>query len=309
MMMPSLKALLLIVSVPGLIAGNASAQSRQPESQKTDSPVLFGAASTSDSDAAEITPASPARICTLISEQAKQNGLPDSFFARLIWKESRFDANAISPAGAEGIAQFMPATARRRGLDDSFDIEQAIPASASYLSELKAQFGNLGLAAAAYNAGENRVSRWLTAGGFLPLETENYVRDITGEAADEFTDATRQIVLRPLDEKLPFTEACRQLPASQTSTTPMSEVSRKPWAVIVAGGVGRKAAIRSWERMRDATRFKIAEEDVYVSQRRLAGGRGGTYSVRIGAGTRGKANDLCAKLKADGGACIVLKNR
>ena len=53
------------------------------------------------------------------------------FFARLIWKESRFDPNAVSPAGAEGIAQFMPGTAAMRGLKNSFDIEQAIPASAN----------------------------------------------------------------------------------------------------------------------------------------------------------------------------------
>jgi len=37
-------------------------------------------------------------------------------------------------------------------------------------------YGNFGLAAAAYNAGEQRVSRWLASGGFLPMETENYVR-------------------------------------------------------------------------------------------------------------------------------------
>ena len=75
-----------------------------------------------------------------------------------------------------------------RGLDDSFDIEKAMPASAKYLGELKAGFGNLGLAAAAYNAGESRVSRWLASGGFLPLETEDYVLDIMGEPADNFTE-------------------------------------------------------------------------------------------------------------------------
>jgi soluble lytic murein transglycosylase-like protein len=125
--------------------------------------------------------------------------LPKEFFARLIWKESRFDPNAVSPVGAEGIAQFMPGTARMRGLADSFDVEQAIPASARYLGELKTGFGNLGLAAAAYNAGENRVSRWLQSGGFLPLETEDYVLDIMGEPADNFTDKTHAGSVAPLD--------------------------------------------------------------------------------------------------------------
>ena len=88
-----------------------------------------------------------------------------------------------------------------RGLQNSFDIEQAIPASANYLAELKASYGNLGLAAAAYNAGENRVSRWLSSGGFLPLETESYVLDIMGEPVDNFADAAYAGTIQPLDPK------------------------------------------------------------------------------------------------------------
>ena len=58
----------------------------------------------------------PERICTLIRNAAAAHGLPADFFARLIWKESRFDIRALSPAGAQGIAQFMPQTAKIRGL-------------------------------------------------------------------------------------------------------------------------------------------------------------------------------------------------
>jgi len=70
-------------------------------------------------------PTTIGRICDLIEAEADRNGVPRDFFARLIWKESRFDANAVSPVGAEGIAQFMPGTARLRGLADPFDIDQA----------------------------------------------------------------------------------------------------------------------------------------------------------------------------------------
>ena len=151
-----------------------------------------------------------------------RHGLPRDFFARLIWKESRFDPDAVSPAGAEGIAQFMPGTAAMRGLDDTFDIDQAIPASAKYLGELKTGFGNLGLAAAAYNAGENRVSRWLSSGGFLPMETENYVLDIMGEPADMFTDATYAGTVQPLDPKAEFR---RRLPQAAGD----DESRSSPW--------------------------------------------------------------------------------
>ena len=74
----------------------------------------------------------PERICTLIRNAAVAHGLPADFFARLIWKESRFDIRALSPAGAQGIAQFMPQTAKIRGLKDPWDPAQAIPASAHF---------------------------------------------------------------------------------------------------------------------------------------------------------------------------------
>jgi soluble lytic murein transglycosylase-like protein len=66
-------------------------------------------------------------LCVLIEKAAEDHGLPKPFFARLIWKESRFDIRAVSPVGAQGVAQFMPATAKRRSLKHPFDPVQAIP--------------------------------------------------------------------------------------------------------------------------------------------------------------------------------------
>lgn len=250
-----------------------------------------------------------ARICDLIDVHARSNNLPEAFLARVIWKESRFDPNAVSPVGAEGIAQFMPGTAKMRGLADSFDIEQAIPASARYLAELYRGYGNLGLAAAAYNAGETRVGRWLSSGGFLPLETEEYVLDVLGEPADNFSDRTHDPATRPLDAKRPFGEACRMMRAIYSQTIAMSTVVTKPWGIQVAGNFRRSAAIRQWQRM--STRFSraIAEAEPVVSRIRSARGRRGIYAVRIGADSRASANDICRQLQAGGGSCVVLRNR
>ena len=66
-----------------------------------------------------------------------------------------------SRKGALGIAQFMPATADYRGLVDPFDPIEASKNSVSYPHDLQQKFGNLGLAAAAYNAGPGRVSAFL----------------------------------------------------------------------------------------------------------------------------------------------------
>ena len=150
-------------------------------------------------------------MCRQLKEQADKWNIPPAYFAKLIWKESWFDSNAISPKGAEGIAQFMPGTARRRGLEDPFDPDSAIAASAKYLSELRDEFGNLGLAAAAYNAGENRVYRWRAGRSGLPRETQDYVYSITGYKAREWKREALSEARFVLDEVLSFEDACNQL--------------------------------------------------------------------------------------------------
>jgi Transglycosylase SLT domain len=83
----------------------------------------------------------------------------------------------------------MPRTANGRGLTDPFDALPALFESAEYLRELRHQFGNLGLAAAAYNAGPKRVQDWLAKRGSLSQETRNYVRFITGYSIEAWAGA------------------------------------------------------------------------------------------------------------------------
>lgn len=127
-------------------------------------------------------------ICTTLVQAARSNDLPAHFFIRLLYQESSFRPAAISSAGALGIAQFMPETATDRSLDNPFDPVQAIPASARLLRDLYQKFGNLGLAAAAYNAGPRRIVDWRANKGQLPQETQDYVRVITGWPAESWTD-------------------------------------------------------------------------------------------------------------------------
>jgi len=249
------------------------------------------------------------RICDLIYVHARVSRISEHFFARLIWKESRFDPGAVSPVGAEGIAQFMPGTAKMRGLSDSFDPDLAIPASAKYLGELKTRFGNLGLAAAAYNSGENRVSRWLANGGFLPLETENYVLDIMGEPADVFADRAYAGKVQPLDAKAGFDAACRAMPATMRATIAMASVHTKPWGVQVAGNFRRGAAVRQYQRVKARLSPLLADYEPVVSRVRSPIGRRGVYAVRIGVDDRANADIICQKLRGAGGSCVVMRNR
>src|SRR5437868_3097490 len=131
---------------------------------------------------------SPDVICEAVKSAAEENDIPIGFLVRLLWQESRFRAQEISSAGAQGIAQFMPQTAAEMGLRDPFDPLQAIPASAKFLRKLHDQFGNLGLASAAYNAGGGRIEKWLSRRSPLPKETRAYVKIITGHKAEAWTD-------------------------------------------------------------------------------------------------------------------------
>jgi hypothetical protein len=154
---------------------------------------LLGYASEEQADASEAEP--ERSFCEALREAADSSDIPVAFFARLLWQESRFRSLEVSPVGAQGIAQFMPTTAAEVGLDDPFDPFKALPASAKYLRRLRNQFGNLGLAAAAYNAGSGRVQKWLSGQAELPKETRNYVRRITGTPAENWVDESKTVSL------------------------------------------------------------------------------------------------------------------
>ena len=143
------------------------------------------------------TPASPTeQFCRALKEAAEESGIPVPFFARLLWQESRFRSNEVSQAGAQGVAQFMPETAAEVGLDDPFDPMKALPASARFLRKLRDDFGNLGLAAAAYNAGPGRIQKWLARESDLPRETRDYVRIITGTKAEDWIERSDALAIR-----------------------------------------------------------------------------------------------------------------
>lgn len=128
-------------------------------------------------------------ICDTLALAAQSNDVPVPFFIRLLFQESGFEPGVVSSAGAEGIAQFMPQTSADMGLDNPFDPLPAIRASARLLRGLVQKFGNLGLAAAAYNAGPKRIADWLAKKGKLPQETQGYVKSITGRPAEKWTIA------------------------------------------------------------------------------------------------------------------------
>jgi Transglycosylase SLT domain len=144
-------------------------------------------------------PEATSALTKMAEQVAVAHTLPIGYFLRLIRQESGFNPNSISPTGAQGIAQFMPATASERGLQDPFDPAQALPKSAELLNELRDKFGNFGLAAAAYNAGTDRVHKWLAGKSPLPQETIDYVRVITGHDAADWAKSNDLVLLQNFD--------------------------------------------------------------------------------------------------------------
>ena len=112
-----------------------------------------------------------------IGAAASLHHLSPALVKAVIAVESEFDQWAVSSKGAQGLMQLMPFTARRFGVSDSFDARQNIFGGTQYLRILLDLFqGDVDLALAGYNAGENAVRRY---GGIPPYkETRHYVRKV-----------------------------------------------------------------------------------------------------------------------------------
>lgn len=249
-------------------------------------------------------------LCSAIGRLAERQSLPPGFLARLIWQESRFDPSAVSPKGAEGIAQFMPSTARLRGLADSFNAADALAKSAAYLAEMRREFGNLGLAAVGYNAGERRAADLLDLGRPVPPETARYVFDITGLPVSAWTGTEPKPVDFRLDTRKPFLRACLDL-AERRNVTPIATPAQpqKPWGAEIGGSFSPVVARRIF-RLARAEYPKIlgGEDPLYVRSRNLSFGTRPRYTVRIGRESRDAAQALCRGITAAGGYCVVRKN-
>ena len=117
----------------------------------------------------------------LVENVAQKYGISPRLLAAMITQESNWNYLAVSNKGARGLVQIMPETARIKcgitNADRLFIAAINLDCSARIMSQLLAMFGgNVALALAAYNAGENAVKRY---GGIPPYaETQNYVKRI-----------------------------------------------------------------------------------------------------------------------------------
>ena len=299
-------AVLLLCSLANALAEDAGEATRSTFQPRT-------ADGARESDAREA-------MCLMIESAARAENLPLEFFARVIWQESRFRPDAIGPMTrrgqrAQGFAQFMPGTAGERGLLDPFNPVQALPKSAEFLAELRDQFGNLGLAAAAYNAGPRRVQEWLAGTGPMPQETRSYVIAITGSTVEDWAKAGKG---GKQPERIP-TSSCRELMALlKQAPNPfvagleqrITFSAAKLWGVQLAAGFSRDMALAMYARAMKRLSAVIGDQDPSLLSSVISSrGTRAFYQVRIGADPRPAADALCNRIRMAGGACFVLKNK
>jgi hypothetical protein len=250
-------------------------------------------------------------LCRLVESSARSRKVPIAFFTRLIFRESSFRTGVVSPAGAQGVAQFMPGTAQERGLADPFDPEQAIPASAHLLADLRTRFGNLGLAAAAYNGGPNRVANWLEGKGELAAETRSYVIIITGRSAEDWAEEAKAKSGVDVPDAptscLQVTASLRVRRGPQAPDIALAPFA--PWGVQLAGNFSKALALASFARARQSYAKVLPDlRPMVIGTRLRSRGLRTYYRVRLPAQTRQAADTLCNRIRSVGGACAVLRS-
>ncbi|HYV85184.1 MAG TPA: lytic transglycosylase domain-containing protein [Patescibacteria group bacterium] len=119
----------------------------------------------------------PGALHEMAGKIARRHGVDEALVHAVIQVESRYDPFAVSPRGAMGLMQLMPRTAERFEVTNAFDPVQNVDGGVRYLKELLARYsGQVRLALAAYNAGEEAVERH---GGIPPYrETIDYVKRV-----------------------------------------------------------------------------------------------------------------------------------
>jgi hypothetical protein len=250
--------------------------------------------------------------CQAIRDVTRNHGLDTGFFTRLIWQESRFDPNALSPAGAQGIAQFMPQTAKLRGLTASYNPALALDHSAHYLAVLTERFGNVGLAAVAYNGGEKRATNFIARTNGLAQETTNYVEIITGQSAEHWRDSPPEKLDLTLQKEKPFMSACLEL-AQNRQLSKMKSLRPQPklptWGVQMASGSTQAKAQAMYKRNARACQNVVkTHAPNYIKKSPQVFGRKEYFVARLGSKTRGAAQKLCNRMRKFNCVCVVYKN-
>ena len=173
-------------------------------------------------------------------------------------------------------------------------------------------FGNLGLAAAAYNAGPQRVRDWMAGRGKLPGETRAYVRIITGLSADEWLHDRQK---QPYDFDEPVGQCgvtAKALPITMVEARREAASDKPPlpgWGLQLIGNASEVRARAEYAQLQIRFRSVLGDRAPLIIKRPLGGRALSTwYFVKVAESSRERATQLCSRLRSAGGSCLVTPN-
>jgi soluble lytic murein transglycosylase-like protein len=172
-------------SAPRSAASEAAGPASPASADTTPAPAVAPEAPIAAEEALDLLPGGATdrrALMQMASKIARRHGVAEPLVHAVIEVESKYNPKAVSRAGAMGLMQLMPKTANRFAVANAFDPVQNVDAGVRYLKELLERYsGQVRLALAAYNAGEEAVERH---GGIPPYrETIDYVRRVQRAAA------------------------------------------------------------------------------------------------------------------------------
>jgi hypothetical protein len=180
------------------------------------------------------------------------------------------------------------------------------------LAELRRRFGNLGAAAAAYNAGPARVAGWLRGEASLPAETRTYVRLVTARTAEEWATSGAASGAAAVEGEtcLALAAELRRDRGGGGADDDEAIAPFAPWGVQLSGNFSKAVALASFERARQRYAAAIGNDARPMIIGRLLRSRGTKrfYQVRLPAPSRQVAEALCGRIQAIGGNCVAMRS-
>jgi soluble lytic murein transglycosylase-like protein len=163
-----------------------------------------------------------------IAAAIAKNPVDEALVRAIIQAESAYNPNAISKSGARGLMQLMPLTGAQYGVSDPYNAQQNIHGGVAYLRFLLDMFdGDIKLASAAYNAGENNVLKYVGVPPFA--ETQVYVKRV-GQLYTRYRAeiATRNAASKPAAAAPVLTQAGPRVSASTAAPIAAASLQALP---------------------------------------------------------------------------------
>jgi hypothetical protein len=169
----------------------------------------------------------------------------------------------------------------------------------------------LGLAAAAYNAGEKRVEALIAGRTSLPLETRNYVFAITGRQIEDWLGVNHPTAPFPTQDSIAFLRSCSQRVTNQLRVAALPTASAVfPWGVQIFESFSRNQVINMFLALQERLPGIFGSSlPMVIALRNYSIGTALRQRVFLGAASRSEADSKCAALQQKGVACLVRRTR